>query len=1072
MALSKATFQISFTGGTQLLALQNGVFQNPGQLNKRNGYLALTTNVLGGGSIASGVLLSNFQNELVLMDGQSLYSYSPDMTAWVNKGTLLNAAGTVSAVARDATSLTQPDCVFHPASGLKCFTYMDNGLPSYSIIDTTTGLNVVTNQALATNTFTSIKVLPLGNYFLVLLQKANGISYIPISVTSPQTPGSRIDFISSLYQTWWDATLLSTGSVAIAWFSNSTTCNCELISPIFVTTGPYSFAVSNAVTGSVSIVGDGVVGYGTSNSWISWISAAGVYCTIVNPANTTNLLAPTLVLAQNSNYPFVNVTGYVNGTTQTFFIEGAPTSGTLATLTNPGGNELFTATLTFAGVAATGSFGGLTNLANLGLASKAFYYNGTIYFLAIYAGSNVPPLSGTNINLITIEPTLFLLNSSGVAVAKFAKENAGTYFTSGRLPETPNTTTGNASNGNYFFPIMETVSVTTVSGVPVYSYGISQATFNFLPTVEPPSVQIGNSLIVASGITASYDGKHVTEQNFHTYPENIRVLLAIASGGIGPGAAPLSVEKFQYAVTWEWADGQGQVHRSTPSVPATFSAPVTNLVVIFTGNVTVNSTVITSATFTAGTLFVGQVISQSGGTSYFPAGTTITNISGTTLIVSNPATATATGVSVQTYDINAVTVAIPPLPLTQKPLGTVNAVVYRTQCNGTVFYKVTSLVASRTAGLIYIDTVPDSQIIGNPQLYTDGEIEDSGPPQFSAMTTFKSRGIGVPTENPYGIQYSKQVVPAPAGTASEASPVEFSSSFTQSCDAQGGVVTAVGVIDDKLILFKANTIFYMAGSGPAASGTQNDFTDPQLINSNVGCSNPPSVVSTPFGLMFQAGNNGIWLLDRSLAASYIGSGVDSYNSYTVTASELVSSQNQVRFMLSNGICLVYDYYIKQWSTFTNVSAVSVASYNGNFAYLTSAGVVNVETPGTFTDDGSFIPMSLTTAWIQLAKLQGFQRVWRAYILGVWKSAHTLNVTTQVDFLPAAVQTVTIPVTTSPSTAYQYRIHMLRQKCEAMQFTIYDTQSSSYGEGYSISGLTLDVGIETASGVKLPAAQSY
>ena len=1048
----------------KLLALQNGTFSSPGQIQKRNGYSALSTSVLGGGSISTGALLTNLGNETVALDGQSLYSYSPDVSAWVNKGALINCAGSVSAVSRGYSSQTSPDAAYDSATGLKCFAFMSGSTPSYSVVDTATGVEIVNNAAITGGPYFNVKVLALGTNFIFILGNATTISYASISTSAPQTVSGVTVISASASSASFDATLIN-GSAALAWTSGGggsisvvSVSSALSVGTIFV------YTIVATATGPVSIVGDA-----SNRAWVAYIGSGNVYAMVLAAGLASQTLAvglrqtsPSIGLSSASTV--VNLTATVSGNTATYIIEVQPQASYLISFAVTGlGNLIYSFTLTVAGSSSVAAL----LFTNLGLASKAFAYNGSVYYLAVYAGTYIANAAG-QYNLVTAEPTLFLIGA-GAVVAKYAKENAGQYFTTGQLPEAPTTGTG-----NYFFGIQETVSVTAVSGVPVYTYGISQATVNFLPGVEPPNVQLGQALLVSSGFVAMYDGKSVCEQNFHTYPENLSAVANGLQGGIGAGTSSSSVLNIQYVAAWEWTDGQGQVHRSAPSVPMTYSLPVGSTAG-FTGTTTSGSNVITSVTRSGGVplLFVGQTIKSAS--SLFPAGTTITawNSSTNTLTISNPATGSATGTSLSTPDIYAITVTLPALPATSKPSGSVSAVVYRTQVNGTVFYKVGAVAASLSSSVTFTDTAPDSIIIGNPQLYTTGEVENSAPPQLSALATFKSRAVGIPTENPYGLIYSKQVVPAPAGVASSGSPVEFSSFFAQNCDSLGGPLTALGAMDDKLILFKQNVIFYMVGSGPAASGVGNDFTDPQLVNANVGCTNPASVVSTPYGVMFQAQSGGIWLLDRSLQAEYVGSDVEAFSAAsTVTSVKLVSSQNQVRFCLASGSCLVFDYLVKQWSVWSNIAAKSAAFYQNKFAYIASGGTVNVETPGTFTDNGSFIQLSLTTGWLSFAKLQGFQRVWYANILGTYKSPHTLQVTIQKDFINTTVQTFSISVPSSPTFGYAYELHLSNQKCQSVRFTIQDSQSSSFGEGLSLSAISLEVGVEAAGNFPLPNAQSF
>jgi hypothetical protein len=55
--------------------------------------------------------------------------------------------------------------------------------------------------------------------------------------------------------------------------------------------------------------------------------------------------------------------------------------------------------------------------------------------------------------------------------------------------------------------------------------------------------------------------------------------------------------------------------------------------------------------------------------------------------------------------------------------------------------------------------------------------------------------------------------------------------------------------------------------------------------------------------------------------------------------------------------------------------------------------------------------------------------------------------------------------------YQWRIHLERQKCEAIQITITDSQVPPFSEGMSLSAITLEVGIKKGTR-KMSAARSF
>jgi len=340
--------------------------------------------------------------------------------------------------------------------------------------------------------------------------------------------------------------------------------------------------------------------------------------------------------------------------------------------------------------------------------------------------------------------------------------------------------------------------------------------------------------------------------------------------------------------------------------------------------------------------------------------------------------------------------------------------------------------------------------------------------------------------SPEGLQwwFSKQCLPPSVGV--NTSPVEFSPFLIYNVDPKGGNCTAGASLDDKFIIFKPSSIFAVTGQGPDATGGQNDLSDPILITTDCGCANPRSIALVPDGLMFQSAK-GIYLLNRALQVSYIGADVEAYNSQTVTSAQLIPNTNQVRFTLSSGLALVYDYYTTQWSTFTNVSAVDSTVWQGVYTYLQPAGVAMTETPGVFSDNGNFIKLRVVTSWLQFAGVQGFQRVYKALILGDYVSAHQLLVQVAYDFSPAFIQQDSITPTTPINyggdatygsganyggtwTPYQWRVFLQTQKCEAVQLSIEDVSTGTVGEAMQLSALLFEVGTKRG-GYKVPATQS-
>lgn len=423
-----------------------------------------------------------------------------------------------------------------------------------------------------------------------------------------------------------------------------------------------------------------------------------------------------------------------------------------------------------------------------------------------------------------------------------------------------------------------------------------------------------------------------------------------------------------------------------------------------------------------------------------------------------------------------VTITIPTLRITQKQ--NVRLVGYRTQTTGTSFFQVTSITSPTfnvtTADSVnFDDTLADATIASGIPLYTTGGVlENIAPPAASFIASYKNRIFLAGLEDPYEFWYSK--------VRNKGEAIQFSDFLTGRVNQEGGPITGLGVMDNYVIFFKQNSIYAISGEGPNSLGTQNDFQEPVLITSDTGCSNQNSICSTPNGLTFKS-PKGIYLINRSLQVSYIGAPVEDYNDKLLTASSLLSKKNQIRFVTNDDTALVYDYYFDQWGTFTNHSAEDTAVWKDKFVFLRPDGQVWVEATH-FKDINLFIPMTITTSWMAMGGVKGFQRIYRMAFLGEYKSRHKLDVSIGYDFNPAFQQVGTVEVDQryvitaygddSPYGAqglpyggefplYQFKTHMTRQKCESVRFSFTDNQYylSSFDEGFNLCTIAIECGVK-------------
>ena len=440
------------------------------------------------------------------------------------------------------------------------------------------------------------------------------------------------------------------------------------------------------------------------------------------------------------------------------------------------------------------------------------------------------------------------------------------------------------------------------------------------------------------------------------------------------------------------------------------------------------------------------------------------------------------------------TVTFPCLRVTAKRSGRrqVQCVVYRTTANGNVFYRSSPPAAPTyndpTSDTVsYADSVMDATLLGNPQLYTTGEIENVSPPPVSSLTVHQNRLVALDSTNPLQLWWSKPVIPG--------SPVEFSDAFIQNVDPVGGDVITTARMDQWLVVFKAGTIFATAEEGPPASGAGYAFTSCQQVPSKVGCADPRSVNLGDDGLTFRSAK-GWHTLTRAMQVVDLPD-VYRWRDAVVAGAHTMPGTHETRWAMFDGYSLVHDDMVDQWGIRTRTQAVDSVIWRGVQAYIRPDGQARVETPGMFSDAGAWMPKKIRTAWIQFAGLSGFQRLKHLTILGDYVSPHRLRVSVAYDFdsTPSQVFEVDAGALLSSNVygsdsvyggavlpadslvyggefpAYAFRLNLARQKCTAIQVTIEDLAPSSgdVGEGCSVTSITATAGMKVGTR-KLPASR--
>lgn len=970
----------------KFLSLKNSVFDKIGQLRKRNGFGSMPSL-----PDATSTYLTTFNGNLTAI-GNKFEALSTGSSSWVNKGAIQPVEMSVLPIIRNNTNQSQCDSVI-AQNGYVCTVYTDNtpsGLSyKYVVADSVTGQNIVAPTAIPVSSGVvtgSPRVFLLGRYFIVLftnvITAVSHLQYIAINISNPTNVTANADIASA----YIPATTLSFDAVVVnsnLYIAYNTTSGGQSIKVTYLST---SLVVATPITkaGEIATIMSLTADNTSPSSPVIYISYYDLPSTtgkaFALDKNLNTILAPTSWAAPAA---VVNVTSTAISGSLTIYYELSQNYSYTAVASN----LIKSKNVTQAGVVT----GGADVVRSLGLASKAFLIDNVSYFLGVYSSP--------------YQPTYFLMNSSGKAIAKVAYSNGGGYLTVG-LPGV------SISDNEVSIPYLIKDLIAAVNkdtNVPsgtqingIYSQtGINLASF-VIGTSNISSSEIGQNLNLSGGFMWSYDGYSPVEQGFHLWPDSVVVTTSAAGGNIADAT-------YYYQVTYEWSDNQGNIFRSAPSIPV-------------------------------------SILTAGGGTS--------TN-----------------------------TINVPTLRVTYKTANPVKIVVYRWSSAQPIYYQVTSLTvptlnSTSTDSVAVVDTFANTTILGNNIIYTNGGvIENIGPPAANSVFLFDDRLWLIPSENPNLLWFSKQVI--------ENTPVEMSDLLTEfvapTTSAQGssGDLKCGAPMDDKAILFKKDSIYYINGNGPDNTGSNNGYSQPTFVTSTVGCENQRSIVFVPQGLMFQS-DKGIWLLGRDLSTKYIGAEVEEFNGSIVTSAVNVPGTNQVRFTLDTGEMLMYDYYVNQWGTFKGVPAVSSTLYSGMHTYLNSYGQVFKETIGKYLDGSNPVLMSFKTSWLNLAGLRGYQRAYEFTFLGTYISPHKLEVQVAYDYESPIQQSIFEPDNysgtwgSSPnwgsgsswggsSNIEQFRVFNKKQKCDSYQISVQELFDSSFGTvagaGLTLSGICAVVGIK-------------
>ncbi len=596
MALEKALVPIDLSGSidtktdqklvlpTNLVELENGVFTRGSVITKRYGYDALGTNVLDGTSLPTGEALTSLEDELLVFGSNKLYSYASGLTRWVDRGGFRSVDATSQDLIRNENEQSAVDSA--TSGGLVLYAWEDtSGGIRASVVDSGNDVVILEDVEITSSGTNPRCVAQNKNLTVIYVDTVSGslIKSRQLPVDNPSAFASAQSIAADVNTgnphidvTPYDST---SASAVLAYADTSNTVKVCYISSTGIqgtlANGfPNLVTISSQAEDSISIFSE----IGTSTdiyvafSKNSDSSGIKVYRLGSDLATTANVAG-----GDATEIKRIGMCYNSDGNLDVYYEHSAA-----ATYNHKLNLRLYNTT--------SNSLGSATVvMRSVGLVSRPFLYEGTTYIFVLHESD--------------LQPTYFLIDSSGLVLGKFKQSVAGA------LPTRPVPTSVTTINSGVFeLPVQVTTRLESRDNDVYGLKGLARVKADFVGGRTFLNKELGQVLAIGGGFLSSYDSQVIDELGFHIFPENVTAGTATSGGSLADGT-------YAYKVIYVYTDAKGHIHRSAPSVATSQAAGgggnSINTLTIPTLRITdhTNVTIEVYRTVTTGTLYfkIGSV---------------------------------------------------------------------------------------------------------------------------------------------------------------------------------------------------------------------------------------------------------------------------------------------------------------------------------------------------------------------------------------------------------------------------------------------------------------------------------
>jgi hypothetical protein len=314
------------------------------------------------------------------------------------------------------------------------------------------------------------------------------------------------------------------------------------------------------------------------------------------------------------------------------------------------------------------------------------------------------------------------------------------------------------------------------------------------------------------------------------------------------------------------------------------------------------------------------------------------------------------------------TIRVPSVVISEKDSITVS--LYRTTNGGTIYYKVSSLSSpniitpSTNTFIDIVDTLADTTIISNQQLYTTGNLlENAIFPACKVVKNLNGRlWFGI-CENRRLLYYSQ--------LSNQFQAVKTASELFYDT-LEGGQVVGLAEYGNTTAVFKDNGIYVITGSPALNTGSGSTLQPIRKVINNITSTSYRTIYETVNGIFFMS-RFGIQLLQYDGSLNNFAKPInDRMNPSDINYIIYVERLKHLRLHLSN-TCWVFDYINNSWYEWEYYGATSGVIVNG-YEYFTKADGYLRQENDNYSVDSAPITMTLKTGWFRLMPLS-VQRVY-------------------------------------------------------------------------------------------------